>query len=57
MMIIQDFKKEITNSLREMQENTGKQLEALKEETQTPLKQYRKTQSNRQSKLTKPSRN
>jgi hypothetical protein len=38
MMIIQDFKKEITNSLREMQENTGKQLEAFKEETQKSLK-------------------
>ena len=42
-MMIQDFKKEITNSLKEMQENTGKQLEALKEEQKNPLKNYRKT--------------
>ena len=39
MMMMEDFKKEI-------QENTGKQLEALKEETQkNPLKSYMKTQS------------
>ena len=41
MMAIEDFNKEI-------QENTGKQLEAPKEEThKIPLKNYRKTQSNR----------
>jgi hypothetical protein len=57
MMMIEGIEKDIIKSLKEIQENTGKQLEALKEETQTPLKQYRKTQSNRQSKLTKPSRN
>ena len=34
MMMIEDFKKDINNSLKEIQENTGKQLEALKEETQ-----------------------
>ena len=50
MMVIEDFKKDIKNSLKEIQENTGKQLEALKEETQNPLKNYRKTQSNRQRK-------
>jgi polyhydroxyalkanoate synthesis regulator phasin len=32
--MIEDFKKDINNSLKEIQENTGKQLEALKEETQ-----------------------
>jgi hypothetical protein len=47
MMMIEDFKKEINNSLKEIQENTSKQLEALKEETQIPLKSYRKTQPNR----------
>lgn len=31
MMI--DFKKDISNSLKEIQENTGIQVEALKEET------------------------
>ena len=34
MMVIEDFEKGINNSLKEIQENTGKQLEALKEETQ-----------------------
>jgi hypothetical protein len=34
MMLIEDFKKDINNSLKEIQENTGKQVEALKEETQ-----------------------
>jgi DNA replication initiation complex subunit (GINS family) len=39
MMIIEDFKKDITSSLKELQENTGKQLEALKGETQKSLKE------------------
>ena len=48
MMMIEDFKKDIHNSLKEMQESTGKQLEALKEETKkNPLKNCRKTQTNR----------
>jgi hypothetical protein len=34
IMLVEDFKIEINNSLKEMQENTGKQVEALKEETQ-----------------------
>ena len=37
-MVIEDFKKDINNSLKEIQENTGKQLEAFKEETQKFLK-------------------
>ena len=44
MMMIEDFKKDINNSLKEIQENTGKQLEALEEQTKNPLKNYRKTQ-------------
>jgi ribosomal protein L7Ae-like RNA K-turn-binding protein len=61
MMLAEDFKKGINNSLKEIQEktakpvevlkevqvNTAKQVEALKEETQNPLKNYRKTQPNR----------
>ena len=31
MMMIEDIKKDISNSLKEIQENTGKQLQALKE--------------------------
>jgi hypothetical protein len=45
--MIQDIKKDINNSLKEIQENMSKQVEALKEETQNPLKNYRKTQLNR----------
>jgi hypothetical protein len=39
MMMIEDFKKDINYSLKEIQENIGKQLEALKEETQKSLKE------------------
>lgn len=46
MMILEDFKKGKNNSLKEIQDNPGKQVEALKEETnKNPLKKYRKTQS------------
>jgi hypothetical protein len=38
MMMMEDFKKDINNSLKEIQ-NTGKQLEALKEETQKSLEE------------------
>ena len=44
MMMIEEFKKEINNSFKEIQENTGKQLEALKKKHKHPLKSYRKTQ-------------
>ena len=37
-MMIGDFKKDINNSLKEIQENTGTQVEARKEETQKSLK-------------------
>ena len=39
MMMIEEFKKDINNSLKEIQENTGKQVEDLKEETQKSLKE------------------
>jgi hypothetical protein len=38
-MVVEDFKKGISNSLKEIQENTAKQVEVLKEETQKPLKE------------------
>ena len=47
MMLVEDIKNDINNSLKEIQENTDKQVEALKEETLNPLKNYRKTQTNR----------
>jgi hypothetical protein len=42
-----DFKRCINNSLKEIQENTAKEVEALKEEAKNPSKNYRKTQPNR----------
>jgi hypothetical protein len=47
MMMLEDYKKDINNSLKEIQENTGKQVEVLKEETQKSLKNYRKTHPDR----------
>jgi hypothetical protein len=41
--IIEDFKEDINNSLKEIQENTGKQVEALKEETHKSLKEIQET--------------
>ena len=37
MMMIEDIKKDINNSCKEIQENTCEQVEALKEETQKSL--------------------
>jgi hypothetical protein len=39
MMLIEDFKKGINNSLKEIQENADKQVEVLKEEAQKSLKE------------------
>ena len=39
MMMIEEFKKDINNSLKEIQDNTGKQVKALKKETQKFLKE------------------
>ena len=38
-MLVEDFKKGINNSLKEIQENTAKQIEVLKEEAQKSLKE------------------
>ena len=38
-MLVEDKKKEINNSFKEIQENTGKKLEVFKEETQKFLKE------------------
>jgi dGTP triphosphohydrolase len=43
MMVVEDFKKDINNSLKEIQENTAKQVEDLKEETQISLKELENT--------------
>ena len=39
MMMIEEFKKDINNSLKELQENTGKQVEDFKQERQKSLKE------------------
>jgi uncharacterized protein Yka (UPF0111/DUF47 family) len=41
-MIIEDFEKDINNSHKEIQENTGRQINDLKEETQKSLKELSK---------------
>jgi vacuolar-type H+-ATPase subunit E/Vma4 len=43
MMMVEDIKKDLHNSLKEIQENTVKQVEDLKEEAQKYLKNYRQT--------------
>ena len=39
MMMIENFKKDINNSFKEIQENTSKQVKALKEKTGKFLKE------------------
>ena len=38
-MLIEDFEKDINNSLKEIQENMGKRVESLKKGTQKSLKE------------------
>lgn len=38
-MMIEDFKKDINNSLKQIQESTSKHVETFKEETQKSLKE------------------
>ena len=38
-MVVEDLKKGINNSLKEIQENNAKEVEALKEEAQKSLKE------------------
>ena len=47
MKVIEDIKKDINNSLKEIQENTVKQVEDLKDETQNFLKELQKIRPNR----------
>jgi hypothetical protein len=39
MMMVEHIKKDFNNSLKEIQENTAKQVEELKEEVQKSLKE------------------
>jgi hypothetical protein len=43
MILVEDFKKGINNSLKEIQENTAKKVEVLKEETQKSLKELQES--------------
>ena len=47
MMMVEDIKKNFNNTHKEIQENTAKQVEDIKEEAQNPLKYCKKTRPNR----------
>ena len=53
MVLEEDFKKAIKNSLKEIQENRVKQIEALKEETQKSLKEIQENTNKRVKELSK----
>ena len=53
MMLIEYFKKDINNSFKELQENTGKQVDSLKEEIQKSLKEIQKNTINKVKGLNK----
>ena len=52
-MMIEDFKKDIYNSLKEIQMNTGKQLESLKEKTLKSLKELQENTTKQVKELNK----
>ena len=47
MIMMQDYKTYINNSLKNVQENTAKQVEALKEKTLKSLGKLQETHTNR----------
>ena len=53
MMMIENFKKDINNSLKEIQENTAKLVKALKEETQKSLKELQENTTKQVKELNK----
>ena len=52
MIMIEDFK-DINNSLKEIQENTGKQVDPLKEETQKSLKELQENKIKQANEMSK----
>jgi hypothetical protein len=42
MIVVEDLKKGINNSLKEIQENSAKELEALREKHKSPSRNYRR---------------
>jgi gas vesicle protein len=53
MMIVEDIKKDLNNSLKEIQENTAKLLEDLKEEAQNSLKELQENTTKQVMELNK----
>jgi hypothetical protein len=53
MMVVEDFKKGINNSLKEIQKKTAKQGEALKEETQKSLEELQENTTKQVMELNK----
>ena len=52
-MLIEDFEKNIHNFLKEIQKNTGKNVEVLKKETQISLKELQENTTKQVKKLNK----
>ena len=50
---MEDYKKDINNSLKGIQENTGIQVQALKEETQKSLKELEENTTKQVKELNK----
>ena len=57
MMLVKGFKKDLNNSLKEIQENMGQQVKALREETQKSLKEIQTSWVNRQKPLKRKHKN
>jgi hypothetical protein len=53
MMLVEDFKKGINNSLKETQENTAKRVEVHKEETQKSLRELQENTNKQVMELNK----
>ena len=53
MMLVEDFKKDINDSVKEIQENTHKQVEDLKNETQIFLKELQENTTKQVKELNK----
>ena len=48
MMMVEDIKKDLNNSLKEIQENSAKEVEALKKEVQKSLKELQENTTAKQ---------
>jgi uncharacterized protein Yka (UPF0111/DUF47 family) len=53
MMMVEDIKKNLNNSLKELQENTAKQVEDIKEEAQKSLKELQENTTKQVMELNK----